>query len=147
MHDDNCIFCQILDHKLPAAWVLDDGPIVAFMDIYPLRPGHVLVIPREHQQYVTGLDKYTRAQLMETATTIAEAMRRIHPAGTDLNWMINDGKAAWQHVPHVHLHLLPRSGRDNLSLLNRIATRFLRKPDMAQFEAEAERLRAQLEKR
>lgn len=143
-HDENCIFCQILDGKLPAAWVVDDGPIVAFMDIYPLQPGHVLVIPREHWQYVHELDAFTRQKLMDTAVRIAEAMRSIYPPGTDLNWMINDGKAAWQHVPHVHLHLVPRSGRDNLNLMGRIATRFLRKPDMAGFEANAAALRAVL---
>ena len=146
MTNDNCIFCQILAGKAPAAWVVDDGPIVAFMDVFPLQPGHVLVIPREHHQYVTELDSYTRGLLMETGARIAVAMRKIHPAGTDLNWMINDGKAAWQHVPHVHLHLLPRSGRDNLNLMSRMATRFLRKPDMAVFEAEAARLRAALDK-
>lgn len=144
-HDDNCIFCQILDGRLPAAWVLDDGPIVAFMDIYPLRPGHVLVIPREHWQYVHELDGFNRGKLMETAAYIARGMRRIHPPGTDLNWIINDGKAAWQHVPHVHLHLVPRNGRDNLRLTGNIVTRFMRKPDMARFEAEAEKLRVALE--
>ncbi len=126
--------------------VLDDGPIVAFMDIFPLQPGHVLVIPRQHHQYVTELDSYLRAQMMETAARIARAIRQIHPAGTDLNWMINDGKAAWQHVPHVHLHLIPRRGRDNLNLIGRIATRFLRKPNMARFESEAAELRRALER-
>lgn len=145
MHDESCIFCQILDGKLPAAWIIEQGPVLAFMDIYPLRPGHVLVIPREHRQYVHELDSTTRGQLLETATRIAKAMRRIHPPGTDLNWMINDGKRAWQHVPHVHLHLLPRDGRDNLGLTARIATRFMRKPDMARFEADAAALRAALD--
>lgn len=144
-HDDNCIFCQILDGKLPAAWVVDDGPIVAFMDIYPLQPGHILVIPREHWQYVHELDSFTRQKLFDTGVRVAEAMRRIHPPGTDLNWIINDGKAAWQHVPHVHLHLVPRSGRDNLNLLGRIATRFLRKPAMQRFAADAAKLRAALD--
>lgn len=142
---DDCIFCQILAGKAPAAWVVDDGPIVAFMDIFPFRPGHVLVIPREHQQHVTELDSYTRGLLMETGARIATAMRKIHPPGTDLNWVINDGKAAWQHVPHVHLHLLPRNGRDNLSLINRMVTRFMRKPDMAVFEREAQKIRAALD--
>ena len=146
MNDDkhDCIFCQILAGQAPAAWVIEDGPIVAFMDIFPLQPGHVLVIPREHHQYVHQMSAADRQGLMETATRIAEAMRRIHPPGTDLNWMINDGKAAWQHVPHVHLHLLPRSGRDNLNLMSRIATRFLRKPDMSRFEAQAAEIRQAL---
>ncbi|MDX1498085.1 MAG: HIT family protein [Salinisphaeraceae bacterium] len=142
---DDCIFCQILAGKAPAAIVTDDGPIVAFMDIFPLRPGHVLIIPREHHQYVHELDSFTRGKLMDTATDIAMAMRKIHPPGTDINWMINDGKAAWQHVPHVHLHLIPRNGRDNLRLTGNIVTRFLRKPNMAHFEAQAQELQRVLD--
>jgi len=139
--NNNCIFCQILAGKAPAAWVIEKGPVVAFMDIFPLRPGHVLVIPRDHHPLVTQLDESTRGQLMETGNRIARAMRELYPEGTDINWLINDGKAAWQHVPHVHLHLIPRTGRDNLRFMGRIATRFLHKPDMAQFEADARRLR------
>lgn len=142
----DCIFCQILAGHAPAAWVIDKGPIVAFMDVFPLQPGHVLVIPREHHPLVTELSEMTRAQLMETAARIARAIRATHPPGIDINWLINDGKAAWQHVPHVHLHLIPRTGRDNLGLIKRITTRFLRKPDMATFEAEAARLRSALPK-
>ena len=137
----DCIFCQILAGKAPAAWVVEKRPVVAFMDAFPLRPGHVLVIPREHHPLVTQLDEQTRGLLMETGTRIARAMREIHPKGTDINWMINDGKAAWQHVPHVHLHLIPRTGKDNLRLMGQITTRFLRKPDMEKLEQQASALR------
>ncbi len=141
---DHCIFCQILDGKAPAAWVLRDGPVVAFMDAFPFRPGHVLVIPRDHHPLVTQLNAETRAQIMEAAARIANAMRDLHPAGTDINWIINDGKAAWQHVPHVHLHLIPRNGHDNLPLLGQIVTRFMRKPKLAQLEKNAAALRTRL---
>ncbi len=143
---DHCIFCQILAGNAPAAWVIDKGPVVAFMDAFPLRPGHVLIIPRNHQPLVTELDEKTRGQIMETGARIAQAMRELHPAGTDINWIINDGKAAWQHVPHVHLHLIPRSGRDTLPMLGQIATRFLRKPNMAKFEKDASALKKILQK-
>ncbi|MGB1580410.1 MAG: HIT family protein, partial [Nevskiales bacterium] len=103
------------------------------------------IIPREHWQYVHELDGFTREKLFSTGTRISQAMRQLHPAGTDLNWMINDGKAAWQHVPHVHLHLVPRNGRDNLRLTGNIITRFMRKPDMAHFESQAAELRAILD--
>ena len=144
--NNNCIFCQILAGNAPAAWVIDKGPVVAIMDAFPLRPGHVLLMPREHQPLVTQLDEKTRGHLMEAGARIARAMRELHPPGTDINWLINDGKAAWQHVPHVHLHLIPRSGRDNLNFMGRIATRFLRKPDMEKLRAEARQLRDRLER-
>lgn len=140
----DCIFCQILAGKAPTAWVIDKGPVIAIMDAFPLRPGHVLVIPREHQPLVGQLQERTRGQLMDTANLIASAMRRIHPDGTDLNWLINDGKVAWQHVPHVHLHLIPRTRGDNLPFMGRIVTRFLQKPDMAKLEQDAARLRMAL---
>lgn len=109
---------------MPAAFVHEDMHCVAFMDAYPLRPGHVLVIPRRHAALMTELQASERTQLMELGARIARAMRKLDPAG-DINWMVNDGKAANQHVPHVHLHLVPRRRGDGAALIARFGTRAL----------------------
>lgn len=141
-----CIFCAIGAHSAPAAFVHEDTHCLAFMDAYPLRPGHVLVIPRRHAVIMTELQASERTQVVELGARIARAMRKLDPA-CDINWIVNDGKAANQHVPHVHLHLVPRNRGDSPALLARFAARpltMLRAPDVARLEPYAARLRAAL---
>jgi histidine triad (HIT) family protein len=142
-----CVFCAILAGKLPAAFVLEDDGIVAFMDAYPLRHGHVLVVPRKHATLMTELDGASRTALIETGCRIAAAMRAAWPDCRGINWVVNDGKAANQHVPHVHLHLIPRQGGDGLKLLATFAGRavtMLRPPRTGRLEPQARQLREQL---
>ncbi len=113
------------------------------MDAYPLRPGHVLVVPRRHAVLMTELQASERTQIIELGARIARAMRKLEPA-CDINWIVNDGKAANQHVPHVHLHLVPRKPGDSAALLARFGARplsMLRAPDIARLEPYAEKLR------
>lgn len=142
-----CIFCAIQAGALPAAIVHEDAHCLAFMDAYPLRPGHVLVIPRRHAVLMTELQASERTQLIELGNRIARAMRKLDPA-CDINWIVNDGKAANQHVPHVHLHLIPRQPGDGAAMLARFSARpltMLRAPSLAKLEPYAARLRAALQ--
>jgi histidine triad (HIT) family protein len=97
---------------------------MAFMDIYPLRRGHVLVIPRQHHRQLHELDSALRSHLVDTATRIAQALYRSSLAPAAVHYNVNDGPAAHQTVPHVHLHILPRYRGDAGSFLLRL----LRKP-------------------
>lgn len=114
------------------------------MDAYPLRPGHVLITPRRHAVRIAELSDTDRRNLFETAAQVATAMRRIHPEGTDLHWLLNDGKTAFQHVPHVHLHLIPRRPGDGLKLLGglgmRVLGQFGRRDDMQALQQQANRI-------
>ena len=142
-----CVFCRIAAGKLPAAYVLQDDGIVAFMDAYPLRRGHVLVVPRRHAALMTELDDATREALVNTGNRVAAAMRAAWPDCHGINWIVNDGKAANQHVPHVHLHLIPRHGGDGLKLLANFAARtvtMLRPPRIGRLEPRARQLREHL---
>jgi histidine triad (HIT) family protein len=144
----HCIFCDIVEGRLPAIKVHEDDTIMAFMDIYPLRRGHVLVIPRQHYRQLHELDSALRAHLVDTATRIAQAMYRSSLAPAAVHYNVNDGSAAHQTVPHVHLHILPRYRGDAGSFLLRL----LRKPaDMllgptasSGLEADAQEIRRQL---
>jgi histidine triad (HIT) family protein len=142
-----CIFCDILAGDLPAAFVSREPAGIAIMDAYPLRPGHVLVMPSRHEPLVTGLTAGERAFLMETGSRIALAMRDGNPQCEDINWMVNDGRIAGQHVPHVHLHLIPRSRGDSAAVTAAYAARplsMLRRPDIARLELQAARIRERL---
>lgn len=120
----SCIFCAIIAQKVPASVVYEDGCCIAFMDIFPLRPGHVLVVPKRHAQYVHELTPAERGQLMEAGNRVACAIRASSLQPAALHFNINDGVAAHQTVPHVHLHLLPRYAGDVLGLLGSV----LKKP-------------------
>ncbi|MFP5430652.1 MAG: HIT family protein [Gammaproteobacteria bacterium] len=144
----HCIFCDIVEGRLPAVTVYEDEHVMALMDIFPLRRGHVLVIPRRHHRQLHELDSTLRSHLVDTATHVAQAMYRSALAPAAVHYNVNDGPAAHQTVPHVHLHVLPRFRGDSASFLLRL----LRKPadlllgptNAALLEADAQLIRQAL---
>lgn len=124
----DCIFCKIVAGTIPSIKVYEDDLVLSFMDIYPLRRGHVLTIPKLHQQQLHLLSVETRAHLMHTAARVADAVYASSIKPDAVHYMVNDGPAAEQSVPHVHMHVLPRHKGDRVNFLLRL----LRKPfDMA----------------
>ena len=79
----SCIFCAIVRGDAEASVVLDEGDYLAFMDIYPFLPGHVLIIPKRHAQYVGELEPSEQAALFTTGARVAAALRASPvPSGT-----------------------------------------------------------------
>lgn len=111
-----CIFCDILAGKLPSSIVHQDEFCAAFMDIQPVNPGHVLVIPNDHAAYLADLDVETGAQLFRIAQRIAAALRASDIKCEGVNFFLADGEAAMQDVFHVHLHVFPRYSGDGFGL-------------------------------
>ena len=122
---DNCIFCAILKGETPCSLVYEDEDCMAFMDLYPVRPGHVLVIPRQHAMFISELNRPLRGHLIEVANQIVIAQKASGLPCDGTNLFINDGPAANQHVPHVHLHVLPREKGDGLKAVFTFASRTL----------------------
>ena len=114
-----CVFCAILADELPSSRVYEDDDVVAFLDIHPWRPGHTLVLPRQHAVRLRELPARVQAHLWHTGIELAEALRAAVPA-QDVHLLVNDGPTAFQSVPHVHLHLVPRRRGDALRLLGRL---------------------------
>ena len=105
---DSCLFCRVVRGEIPATLVAETAECVAFRDINPQAPLHVLVIPREH---VASLDEATdAAQLGRLSLLAAEIARREGYAEKGYRTVVNTGPQAGQTVHHVHLHLL--AGRD-----------------------------------
>ena len=119
----SCVFCGIVAGKLPASLVYEDELTMAFMDIMPLRPAHVLVINKRHAQYVHELTDEERSHLFAIANKVGQALRASSFKPAALHFMINDGKAAQQTVPHVHMHVLPRYRHDTLSFAGSLAAK------------------------
>ena len=101
----DCIFCKIVEGKIPAKKVFEDEDILAFNDINPARPVHVLVIPKKH---ITSLataateDTPVLGKMLATANGIATEQGS--PDGFRV--IINTGRVGNQEVPHLHIHIV-----------------------------------------
>lgn len=113
----SCIFCEIVAQRAPASIIYQDELCLALLDIFPLRPAHVLVINKRHVQYVHELSEQERHHLFTVGNNISQAIRRSTLKPLAVHFNINDGKAAHQTVPHVHLHILPRYRYDSLAFV------------------------------
>ncbi len=145
----NCPFCAIAAGQLPAHLLHEDEHFLVILDIYPIRPAHVLLVSREHAPHLSDLSLSARERLVELAERIQRALRASGHGRDGINIMINDGPASNQHVPHFHLHLVPRRLGDLPWLLWRMLTRFLplgRKTLQRRLEGEAEVLRQALQR-
>lgn len=112
----DCIFCDIVAGRAPASVVFEAPSVLAFLDTAPMNPGHVLVIPKAHLSHLADLDTQLGAVLFQAALLLSQAVRRAGVRCEGVNLYLADGVAAWQHVLHVHLHLIPRFTGDNLQL-------------------------------
>jgi len=113
---ESCIFCRILEGRAPASIVYEDETCVAFMDIRPVNPGHVLVIPRTHASCPSELTEDIGASMFKVGMRIAEALKRSGLLCEGVNFYLADGEAAGQEVDHVHLHVFPRFAGDGFGL-------------------------------
>lgn len=113
---DNCLFCDILANKRPASLVYRDEFCTAFLDIRPINPGHVLIVPNQHAACLAELEENTGAQLFRVAQRIATALRNSDIPCEGVNLFLADGAAAGQEVFHTHLHLFPRVSGDGFRL-------------------------------
>jgi histidine triad (HIT) family protein len=120
----HCVFCKIVAGELPSIRIHEDEKVIVFMDIYPLRRGHLLIIPKQHQQHLQNLPEAARSHLINTAARAASALYDCTLQPAAVHYMVNDGPAAQQSVPHVHMHVLPRYRGDKLNFMARL----LRKP-------------------
>ena len=102
-----CIFCDILDGTRNGHLVYEDIDHIAFLDKYPIDDWHTLVIPRKHHEKITDMDPNDVGKIFSLIPKIAKAV--LAGAGADaFSLAQNNGKAAKQIIPHVHIHIIPR---------------------------------------
>ena len=111
-----CIFCRIVAGEVPASVVYEDEHTIAFLDIQPINPGHVLVIPKAHIPRLADLAIEEADRMMRVGLIIDRALRRSKLECDGVKLVLADGKAAGQDVDHVHLHVLPRYEGDGVEL-------------------------------
>lgn len=107
----DCVFCKIRDGVIPSVKIYDDERTFAIMDINPLNEGHLLVIPKAHAVTIYEVAEEDMGRSAVVAKRIALAVQKaLRPDG--LNMLQANGAAAFQSVPHFHLHLIPRWSGD-----------------------------------
>ena len=135
---NRCLFCEIVGGRSPSSVVFRDGRCIAFMDIQPVNPGHLLVVPIEHAATLSDLDEDVGAHVFRVAQRLAGALRASGIRCEGINLFLADGEAAGQEVFHVHLHVLPRFYGDGFGL--RFGPNYTNKPDRQELEAAAQRV-------
>ena len=113
------IFSEIIAGRAPASRVYEDDDVLAFMDIRPFTPGHVLVIPKVPASCLAELDPVVGGKLFQVGQRIAAALRASEVGCDGVNFFLADGVAAGQEVFHVHLHVIPRTSGDGFGLRGR----------------------------
>jgi histidine triad (HIT) family protein len=111
----SCVFCAIVAEQAPAVRIYEDDGYLAILDIRPFTRGHTLVVPKRHTVDLTDTPPQTLADMVTIGQRIAKAARATELADAT-NIAINDGRPAFQTVPHIHLHVLPRRNGDKLSV-------------------------------
>ena len=112
----DCVFCQISSGAAPASFVYQDDAVIAFMDIQPVNPGHLLVVPRVHHELMGEYDDLTLTRTWHVVQRAANAVRRSGVPCEGVNLLVADGEAAFQDVPHFHVHVIPRRTGDGFGL-------------------------------
>jgi len=107
----DCVFCKLRDGQIPSMRIFEDDKTLAVMDINPLNSGHCLVITKSHAATLFEAELADLQAAIASAQRVALAIRDgLKPDG--LNLLQANGAAAFQSVPHFHLHLIPRWNND-----------------------------------
>ena len=106
----DCIFCKIISREIPAKILNETSYSICFLDAFPLTKGHVLVIPKNHHKKIQDMSSSENSDLFSLVHVMMSKVDSI--TGSTLI-AIHNGETAGQEIPHVHVHLVPRSESDS----------------------------------
>lgn len=106
----DCIFCKISNGEIPTQIITETPHSMAFLDAFPLTKGHTLVIPKNHHEKIQHLSSEENSDLFSTVHKVISKVDKL--TGATL-MAVHNGKEAGQEIPHVHIHLVPRSPNDS----------------------------------
>lgn len=136
----DCVFCGIVDGEVPSRSVYETDRVLAFLDVNPLTRGHTLVVPKAHHSRLKDLPTDVAGSLFEAVQALLTGVESAVDADAT-TLAVNDGPAAGQEVPHVHVHLVPRRSGDDGGPIH---AAFGSRPSLteAEFDAIADRVSA-----
>jgi len=135
----NCLFCKIVNHEIPANIIYEDHDTLAFLDIHPLAPGHTVVVPKIHAKNITELPEEIASLTFLTVKRVSDIIHAsLKPEGFTIG--INDGVGGGQGIPHLHIHIIPRWQNDGGGNLHKI----VHNPPTEKIESIASKIKSQL---
>ena len=112
------MFCDIIAKKAPAHIVYEDDDLIAILDRHPIADGHTLVLTKRHYERLGEIPQAELVKLFSKVQELNEKIRtKMSTQGAHIS--INDGKAAHQLVPHIHVHIIPRKSGDGATFTAR----------------------------
>lgn len=108
---EGCIFCRIVAGELPCRKIYEDELVLAFMDIAPINPGHILIVPKEHHTSSASISEELGGRMFRIGSRLGVACKRALDMDA-FNLHLADGTCAGQVVMHAHLHVIPRGSED-----------------------------------
>lgn len=102
----DCLFCQIVQRKLPAAVIFESEHVLAFRDIHPQAPVHILIVPKKHIPSVRDMTRADLGVWQDIYLTAQQVVEQEQVGETGFRLVVNNGSNAGQAVPHLHLHVL-----------------------------------------
>ncbi|MCL4336683.1 MAG: HIT family protein [Candidatus Thermoplasmatota archaeon] len=139
MYSEQCVFCRDVIRDRKASIIYENNNVLAFMDIAPVEPGHVLVVPREHYVNILDIDEWSYLEVHRVAKQLSPAIIRA-VGGEAVNIGQNNGACANQRVFHYHLHIIPRFCDRRLDWSRRIVRE-------NELDEVAEKIRAEIQNR
>jgi histidine triad (HIT) family protein len=106
----DCIFCKIALKEIPAKILVETDLCLGFLDAFPLAKGHALVIPKNHYEKIQNMPKELNIELF---TMVHELISKIDSLTGSTLVAVHNGKESGQEIPHVHVHIIPRSKTDS----------------------------------
>jgi len=109
---EDCLFCKIVNREIPSKIIFENSSNLAFLDIFPISKGHVIVIPKNHYKNIEEIPDDKLIELFKTVKKIAKLIhKRLKIDG--YNILQNNFKAAGQEINHIHVHIIPRNAKDD----------------------------------
>lgn len=112
---ENCVFCKIVKGEISSHKVYEDDEVLAFLDIAPVNPGHVLVIPKKHFANFEEIPEDVLARVMAVVKKVGQSLKENFEV-PGYNVTENNDPIAGQLIPHIHFHVIPRQEGDGLEL-------------------------------
>ncbi len=103
---EDCIFCKIIKKEIPSAIVYEDEEILAFRDIHPVAPVHILVIPKKHISSIMQIEQEDEDVIGKIYSVIQQIAKQEEIAEDGFRVIVNCGENGGQEVPHLHFHLI-----------------------------------------
>ena len=127
----DCIFCKIITKEIQAKILYEDDDSISFLDAFPVAKGHTLVIPKKHFTKIQDMPPDLNQKLFDS---VHKMINKVDALEGSTLVAVHNGKESGQEVPHVHVHLIPRSKNDSAGPVHRM---FKNKIDLSEQEIES----------